>query len=252
MRYDVLGKLRVVDEDTTSFITAQKVEILLAALLTGADHIVSADQLMAELWGERLPRRASAGLHVYVSELRKFLGRRDRENPIVTRSPGYVLRRGTDTIDAEVFLKHLETGRALVREERHEEACQSLATGLALWRGPVLGGVGTGLLLRSFATRLAEARLECVEMFVDAQFELGRYRQQVGLLYSLTTENPLREAFHGRLMLALYRSDRRADALQAYQMARRTLLDELGLEPCSALRSLHDAILRADGLSLAV
>src|SRR5262249_40959488 len=99
---------------------------------------------------------------------------------------------------------------------------------------------------RGFATRLNEARLECTEMLVDAQLQLGCHRDLVGMLYTLTTEHPLREAFYRQLMLALYRSERRADALKVYQAARNTLIDELGLEPCTPLRELHTAILQAD------
>ncbi len=114
----------------------------------------------------------------------------------------------------------------------------------------MLGGIGQGPILRGFATRLTEQRMDCTEMLVDAQLRSGRHRELVGLLYALTGEYPLRETFHRQLMLALYRSERRADALKAYQCARQTLIDELGLEPCAPLQDLHRAILRADHKAL--
>lgn len=249
MRYELLGNLRVVDGPDISSIGAQKVEILLATLLANADHVVSGNQLMSEIWGEHPPRRALAGLHVYVSELRKFLHRPDREHgPIVTRSPGYVLRLDGDELDARQFLTLAAQGRRLVGEQRHEEARERLEEALSLWRGPALGDLGQGPVLSSFATRLDETRLECMELLVDVQLQRGRHREVVGLLYTLTTENPLREAFHRQLMLALYRSERRADALKVYQSARRLLIEELGLEPCAPMRDLHEAILRSDVL----
>ncbi|MFB6887844.1 BTAD domain-containing putative transcriptional regulator [Kitasatospora sp. NPDC056327] len=247
MRYELLGSLRVVDGDGPSSISAQKIEILLASLLAHADHVLSVDQLMGEIWGERQPRRALAGLHVYVSEVRKFLYRPDRAaGPVLTRSPGYLLRLDGDALDAREFLELVALGRRYLRERRFEEAGEAFERGLALWRGPALGDVGRGPVLRGFATRLTEARLECTELLVDAQLRRGRHREVVGLLYTLTVENPLREAFHRQLMLALYRSERRADALRAYRSARRTLLDELGLEPCTPMQELHRAILRSD------
>jgi DNA-binding SARP family transcriptional activator len=93
---------------------------------------------------------------------------------------------------------------------------------------------------------MMESRLECIEMLTDVLLELGRHRELVGHLYTLTAENPFRESFYRQLMLALYRSERQGDALKVYQMARTVLNDELGLEPCEALRELQQAILTGD------
>ncbi|MFF7634694.1 BTAD domain-containing putative transcriptional regulator [Kitasatospora sp. NPDC008050] len=247
MKYQLLGSLRVIDGNSTTFLSAQKVETLLAALLVRSDHVVTTDQLMNELWGEQLPRRASAGLHVYISELRKFLNRPGRaDSPIVTRSSGYMLRLRNDELDHQAFLDLTELGRRHLREQNHEEAVDCFERGLALWRGPVLGDLGDGPILRSFATWLTEVRLDCAEMYVDARLQLGRHRELVGYLFSLIAESPLRETFYRQLMVALYRSERRAEALKVYQSARSTLIDELGLEPCSALQELHRAVLAAD------
>ncbi|MDX2548883.1 AfsR/SARP family transcriptional regulator [Streptomyces sp. WI04-05B] len=249
MRYELLGNLRVVDGPQISSIGAQKIEILFATLLANADHVVSSSQLMNEIWGKQPPRRALAGLHVYVSELRKFLHRPDRaQSPIITRVPGYGLRLDGDELDSEIFLALAGVARRLVRERRYEEARESLEEALALWRGPALGDLGQGPVLSSFATRLTETRLECLEMLMDVQLERGRHREVIGMLYTITAENPLRETFHRQLMLALYRSERRADALKVYQSTRRVLIEELGLEPCTPMRELHEAILRSDVL----
>jgi DNA-binding SARP family transcriptional activator len=115
-----------------------------------------------------------------------------------------------------------------------------------MWRGPVLGDLSHGPIVESFVTWLSETRLECTEMLIDAQLELGRHRKIVGRLYSLTAEHPLRESFSRQLMLALYRSERQADALDVYRSVRRTIHDELGLEPCRALQELQQSILTAD------
>jgi DNA-binding SARP family transcriptional activator len=237
----------VVGRDGVSFISARKIETLLATLLIQADHLVTADQLIAEIWGDRPPRRATAGLHVYISELRKFLSRGDGiDSRIVTRPPGYVLNVGTDEIDLRIFLDLVSQGRAHLREQRLEESMECFERALGLWRGPALGELASGPMTEAFLTWLSEARLECIELLVDVQLQLGRHREVGGRLFSLTAEFPLRETFYRQLMLALYRSERTAEALNVYKSARRTLHGELGLEPCRALQDLHHAILVAD------
>ncbi|RKN50254.1 AfsR/SARP family transcriptional regulator [Micromonospora endolithica] len=248
MRYEVLGPLRVTDGGTHTSISAQKIETVLSVLLIRSDQIVALSQLMDEIWGEDLPHTATAGLHVYISQLRKFLRRPDRpDNPIVTRPPGYLLRRGTDEIDFHIFQQLVNQGRSSMRQQQHEEAMYCFEDALRLWRGPVLGDLRGGYIVDSFVTHMAEARLECQEMLAEAQLVLGHHRELVGRLYPLVAENPLYEAFYRQLMLALYRSERQADALKVYQTARSTLREELGLEPCQALRDLQRAILAADG-----
>jgi DNA-binding SARP family transcriptional activator len=247
MRYEILGPLRVTDEHGASFINARKIEILLAVLLARADEVVPTGALMTEIWGEGAPRRAVAGLHVFVSQLRKFLGRPGRpSSPVITRPPGYLLSLDADEFDAHLYLKQMEAGRAHAAAARHEQAADCLGSALALWRGPVLNGFCPGPILEGFVSWLTEARLDCTELLVDSQLALGRHRELVGRLYSLTAEHPLRESFYRQLMLALYRSDRQADALKVYQAARRTLNEELGLEPCRALQEVQRAVLRAD------
>ncbi|MCK2244447.1 MULTISPECIES: AfsR/SARP family transcriptional regulator [unclassified Crossiella] len=244
MKYEILGPLRVLDDNAYTSISARKVEITLAVLLIRADHVVSFDQLVTELWGDSPPRRVAAGVHVHISQLRKFLHRPDRaDNPIVTHPRGYLLKLGNDELDFRHFLRLCESGRGLVREERWAEAADCLERALGLWRGPVLRDLGNGPIIDGFAAWLMESRLECLELLADCWLQLGRHRELVAQLYSLIAEYPLRETFYRRLMLALYRSDRQADALEVYRRARRTLHDELGLEPCRALQDLQRAIL---------
>jgi SARP family transcriptional regulator, regulator of embCAB operon len=251
VRYEILGPLRIVDNDGISFISARKIETLLVTLLIRADHLVAADQLITEIWGDRPPRRAMAGLHVYISELRKFLNRPGQaDNRIVTKPPGYVLNLGSDEIDVHLFLNLIGVGREHLREQRQEEAADCLERALGLWRGPALGDLASGPMTEAFVTWLSETRLECTELLVDAQLYLGRHRELVGRLRSLTAEYPLRETFYRQLMLALYRSERKADALKVYQAARRTLHGELGLEPCRALQDIQRAILTGDDQTL--
>ena len=245
MRYEILGPLRVVDKNgSSSVVSARKIETVLATLVIRSNQVVPFDQLIAEIWGDMPPRRATAAVHVYISELRKFLHRVGQsKNPVVTIAPGYMLSKGTDDIDSHQFVRLMGEGRAQIRETRYDEASATLREALGLWRGNALDDLRSGVIIDSFVTWLTEERLECYEMLGDVQLELGLHREMVGELYSLIAENPFREAFYRQLMLALYRSDRQADALHVYQRARKVLHDELGLEPCLALRTLQEAIL---------
>jgi SARP family transcriptional regulator, regulator of embCAB operon len=252
MRYEILGPVRVVDENGSSFIRARKIELLLAVLLIRADQVVTTDQLMNEIWGEQLPRRATAGLQVYISQLRKFLCRPDRSgSPIVTRPPGYALRIGSDELDLDALQRLVAEGRASAKAECHQKAADCFERALGLWRGPILDGLRTGPIVEGFVTWLEEMRMECIEMLVGSQLQLGLHRETIARLYALTAEHPLRETFYKQLMLALYRSERQADALSVYQSARKALNEELGLEPCRMLKDLQQAILTADSQLIA-
>jgi SARP family transcriptional regulator, regulator of embCAB operon len=250
MRYELLGPLRVVDGGASSFISARKIEMVFTALLVRADHVVTRDQLIVEVWGDRPPRRATAGLHVYISELRKFLSRDPFEDRILTRPSGYLLDKGRDQIDVDDFLELVRIGRGHAQSHDLEAAADAYERGLALWRGTVLGDPSPGPIVDSFATWITESRTDCIELLNDVQLQLGRHRELVGRLFSLIAEYPLRETFYRQLMLALYRSERKAEALRVYQGARTILRGELGLEPCRGLQEIQRAILVADDRAL--
>ena len=202
---------------------------------------------MDEIWGEQIPRRAAAGLHVYVSQIRKFLTRfRDSEAPISTCSTGYSFHQCDDELDFQIFERLASLGNEHAKAQRYRQAIFYFEKALDLWRGPVLNGITLGPILNGFSVWLTESRLDSTEALIDCNLKLGRHREVIGMLYSLTAEHHLREAFYRQLMLALYRSERQADALKVYQSARRTLRDELGLEPGRTLRDLQQAILSAN------
>lgn len=247
MRYELLGLIRVIGPADTSYLTAHKAEVLLAALLARSGQVVTADQLINEIWGDRTPRRAHAALHVYVSQVRKFL--RDAGgsgHSIVTRPLGYLLRIGPDELDSHDFQRLMDDGRERVRLGRHEQALRCFESALALWRGPAFDDARDGPIVNTCATWLEESRLQCLELLIEEYLTLGRHREIVGQLYALISDHPLRETFYRYLMLALYRSERQAEALMVYRAACERLSEELGLEPCRPLRELHQAILTGD------
>jgi DNA-binding SARP family transcriptional activator len=247
LRYEVLGPVSIIRNQTRFFISARKIETLLAVLLVRANQVLSINQLMTEIWEGVPPRRANAGLHVYVSQLRKLLHEPEQAaSPVITQPPGYLLHVEPGQLDLHVFEAAVSRGRALLEKLRYGEASELFEHALGLWRGPVFEEYSCGPILRGFNTWLTETRLECVEMLIEAQLALGRHRQLVGRLYSLVAEFPLREAFRRQLMLALYRTKRPVDALKVYETTRLMLREDLGLEPSLTLRELQLAILRGD------
>ncbi|MEK2474558.1 AfsR/SARP family transcriptional regulator [Streptomyces noursei] len=222
-------------------------QVLLATLLVQRNRVVSAERIIEEIWGESPPRRATAALHVYISQLRKLLAVADGgTHPVVTRAPGYLMQLHGEETDVEFFSGLLSRGRACMAVGNHQEASERFEAALGLWRGPVLSGLREGPIVNGFAAWAEELRLECVELLVEVNFMLGRHRELVSFLQSVVSEHPLHETFYRQLMLALYRCNRRAEALEIYQRARNTLKAELGLEPCRALHDMHSAILTSD------
>jgi DNA-binding SARP family transcriptional activator len=222
-------------------------EVLLATLLIRANQVVPSSQLLSELWGENPPRQATAGLYVYISQLRKMLARKDcPENPIITRPPGYLLQLRHEELDLHQFEVSMRAGRQFHKSGDHTAAADSLERALSLWRGAPFGGLRGGPLVNSFSTWLEESRLECIETLTEIHLRLGRHRETVSTLYALIADHPSREEFYRLLMIALHRSGRQADALRMYQHARNLIVRELGVEPSRSLRELHQEILHAD------
>jgi DNA-binding SARP family transcriptional activator len=237
--FRILGPLEVLDEERPVPLLGSKQRALLVLLLLRANEVVSSDRLMDEIWTDKQPRSGSTALRVLVSQLRKSLGAGD---VLATRSPGYVLRIGPDELDLLRFER-------LVSEADGTEpatAASTLREALSLWRGPPLADVTYAPFAQAAIGRLEELRLVALERRIDADLALGRHDELVSELRSLAREHPLRERLSGQLMLALYRSGRQAEALEAYRAARRVLVDELGLEPGPALQELEGAILRQD------
>jgi predicted ATPase/DNA-binding SARP family transcriptional activator len=228
MEFRILGPLEVWDGDRAIDVGAAKVRALLAVFCLNPNRVVSTDGLIEALWGERAPDTAPKALQVYVSQLRKTLGR-DR---ILTRPPGYELRVAPGELDVHRF-------EQLVADEEFDEA-------LGLWRGAPLADFAYEPFAQSERARLEELQLSCVERRIDADLAEGRHAGLVGELDGLVRDHPLRERLRAQLMLALYRSRRQADALEAYQVGRSLLSEELGLEPSSELKELQRQILSQD------
>ena len=244
--YRILGPLEVSADGRVIEIGGPKLRALLVILLLRANESVPRDVLVHELWGEQPPPGAQGSLEVYVSRLRKALGAAGDELVLVTRSGAYRLQVDDGQLDARRFERLVEQGRAALTGNAPAQAAASLRAALQLWRGQALADLANGPGPRVEAVRLEELRLSAVEDRIDADLALGRHAGVVGELKALVAVYPLRERLQGQLMLALYRSGRQAEALKVYRAARRTLVEELGLEPGPELQRLERAILHQD------
>ena len=242
MEFRILGPLEVWADGGEVSLGGPKPRALLALLLLHPNDVVPADRLIDELWGEDSPERAAAALRVNISRLRKSLP----QEVLTTRSPGYLIRVEPDALDLHRFERLVDEGRSLLARGLAADASERLRDALSLWRGPALADFAYESFAQAAIVRLEEIRLVAVELRIDADLALGRHDELVGEVEELVAEHPLRERLRTCLMTALYRSGRQAEALDAYQDARRTLVDELGIDPSAALQELERAILRQD------
>jgi DNA-binding SARP family transcriptional activator len=224
----ILGPVDVLDGGRAVPLPAGKPVALLRVLLLNRNRVVSAEELIDELWGEAPPDTALKALQGHVSQLRKALG----SDRLITKPPGYSVRVDDGELDLDRFEALVREGRDRLAAGDAKAASRELESALALWRGPAPG--------------LEERRLAALEDRIESDLALSRHSQLVAELETLVAQHPLRERLRGQLMLALYRSGRQADALEEYRRTRETLIGELGIEPSEELQELQHAILRHD------
>ncbi len=239
--FRILGPLEAADDTGPLDLAGGKQRALLAFLLLQAGRVVPVDHLVGGLWGDEVPDSAPKMVQIFVSQLRKRLPR----ELIQTRSPGYRLDLDGHTLDLHSFETLQARGREALADGRAEEAAGVLRRALDLWRGVPLAEFPEPFA-RLEEARLEEHRLACLEERIDAELALGREAALVAELEALVQRHPLRERPRGQLMLALYRCGRHAEALEAYQIFRRTLRDELGIEPPQRLKELQRRMLQQD------
>ncbi|MFC4588510.1 AfsR/SARP family transcriptional regulator [Sphaerisporangium corydalis] len=246
MEFRILGPLEVIADTERLDIGGTRQRITLAHLLLDANRLVTVDRLAEAIYGEDLPSTARAQVQICISSLRRLFAAHTGADIISTHSRGYIIRVEEGDLDAQRF----EALSAQARRARNagdlDGAVRTYREALGLWRGEeALQGIESRPV-QSAASRLTEERMTTNEDCIQLELELGRHQELVGELTRLIDEYPLRERLRGQLMLALYRSGRRAEALQVYRLARETMIEELGIEPNDQLQRLEHAILTAD------
>ena len=240
MRFQVLGPLEVTRERASIPLGGPKQRAVLAHLIVRANQVVPTDALIDQVWGEEPPESARNVLQTYISHLRSALGTERIEG----RTPGYILHLEPFELDAVRF-------ESLVREARDangqsDRAASLLKEALELWKGPAFADLGADGSLVGEIARLNDLHLQALEERIGADIACGRHIDVIGEAEALIHEHPLRERLWGHLIIALYRSGRQTDALNAYQRLREILADELGVDPSPELQRLHERVLRQD------
>jgi DNA-binding SARP family transcriptional activator/DNA-binding beta-propeller fold protein YncE len=248
MDFNILGPLELRGREGREIrLPAGRERSLLVLLLIHRGQVVSTDRIVDALWGQSPPETATKAVQGYVSHLRRLLEPEHEpgagRGPLVTQPPGYALRADAVAVDAVRFEQLVADGRRALDDGSAAEAAQVLDEALGLWRGQALAEFAFDDFARDEIERLEELRLCATEDRIEALLRVGRHGEIVGGLGALVTSHPLRERLRGQWMLALYRSGRQADALQAYRDGRRLLASELGLEPGPELQRLERSIL---------
>src|SRR6516164_403273 len=242
MRVRILGPFHLEDGGRQITIGGVRQRAVLADLLLHANEVVPSELLLVDLWGEDSPLSAANALQAAISRLRRVLppGR------LVTSGPGYLLRLFPAELDAAQFEQLIFEGRDALGAGDAAEAGQLLDQAMTLWRGPPLADFRYEPFAQAEIARLEELQLACLEERNEAHLALGSATALTAELGRMVADHPLRERLRGQFMLALYRSGRQTEALETYREYRQVLMEDLGLEPSSALRGLQAAILRHD------
>ena len=246
VEFRVLGPLEVASGGERLALGGAKQRAVLAVLLLRAGEVVPLERLIDEVWGNDPPPSAAHTLESYVSRLRQLL---NGLGPILSRrGAGYAIDLHGAQLDALAFVELQESAALASAMDEPANVLEWASAALAMWRGPALADVALASAGRAEAERLEELRLRTYELRFDAELALGYQEQAIGELQALVAQNPYRERFVAQLMLALYRSGRHAEALDAYERTRRRLDDDLGLQPSADLQQLSGRIVRQDPL----
>jgi DNA-binding SARP family transcriptional activator/tetratricopeptide (TPR) repeat protein len=247
MEFEVLGPVRLRRDADPAARLGRLQRTLLGVLLLHANRPVPAETLTEALWEGAQDDRVEQNLRIHIHRLRRTLGEASR---LSYSAGGYQLRVLPGELDAERFETLVEEATQVAGQD--PERCVDLVRkALGLWRGTPYEGLDLPMLADE-AHRLGDRRLAATELLLEAELARGRDSAIVGDLTDLVRRHPLREHLHALLMVALYRTGRQADALRVYQDARRTLVDELGLEPGPELRSIEQQILAGESVQIGV
>lgn len=249
MRFSLLGPLQVKNNDVPLNIGGNKQQTLLAALVMARTKVVSSDRLVDLIWGDNPPSKPYVAIRSYISHLRKVLEpdsrAGDRKSLLVTQSPGYALHIEPESVDAFQFEAAVAEATALMADGDHQQALPVIDRALDLWNSTDLTDSPLNLFVGE-AERFLELHRRAVALCFDAKLAAGAHQEVVADLRPLVDADPTQELYLSRLMIALYRSGRPAEAIQAYQAGFRATIEATGLEPSPALVELERRILDSD------
>ena len=245
MELRLLGPLELVSDSGPVDLGGARQRTVLSVLALNKNRVTPVERLVDAVWGAAPPTTARSQVQICISALRKLFGGVGATTAIQTRPPGYLLELSDTELDSACFTRMVAEARSQTVDGKLAQASGTLRGALALWRGAALTGIDSDVVRRD-AVLLEDRRMAAEEERLRIDLELGRHEEISGELQVLVEAQPLREKLHGFLMLALYRSGRQAEALQAFRRARAVLVDEVGVEPGAELQELERAILNRD------
>jgi DNA-binding SARP family transcriptional activator len=253
MHVYLLGPIEVTCSGRRVELNGRHQRALMAVLASELGKVVGTGRLIEAIWGDNPPKHARTKLQGCVSAVRKSLSEfwapdANERSSVATRDPGYMLTADTVTVDLLEYRTLIRQATVHLDAGQITAAAQSLAGALALWRGPAFADARTPVL-DGLADSLERGRLFAVERKAECDLQLGRHEDVAEELTATMVANPLRERMRALLMLALYRSGCRAEALECYRVGRHLLHEQLGIEPDQKLQRFHLRIL-ADDLQL--
>jgi SARP family transcriptional regulator, regulator of embCAB operon len=246
MKCRVLGPLSIEEDGVRCTPTAPKLRQMLALLLLSPGHVASIGKLIDELWEYRPPARPVDAIYTYIMQLRKALRPRAGGERIGTTPQGYQLAVRAGELDLDLFGERVEKARVALSAGDDETAAQLLRRVLASWSGPALVDVPTGPILSDAIAVLDQRRLDAVILRTWAELNLGRHLYLIGELSALAYHHRTNEELAAQLMIALSRSGRQADALDAFHRLRAALAEDLGASPSRPMHQLYTDVISAD------
>ena len=247
--FKLFGSVGLVQRGRLVPLPGTRQRTLLATLLVNSGKVVTKEQFFEELWDDRPVAKADNALQALVARLRKVFkshfGEQFARDRLITLPTGYLLNAIPDEVDAGRFERLAAQGHAEVAVDP-VRARDTLGRALALWDGPVLEGVSGGPICHGSVLHYEETRLAAIEDRFHASMAAGIEQGVISELKKMARLYPWRERLAEMLMVALYRSGRQADALTEYNLVRRRLVDELGMEPSPMLKDRMRAILNQD------
>jgi len=238
----LFGEFEVARAGVSVPVRGSKQRALLALLALSRGVPVSADRLIDQLWGDRIPTKPANALQAQIGQLRRTLG----ASSITTSEAGYALAVDPEEIDLVRFEQLITRGRRLIEEGDGASGSAALGEALRLRSGEPLAEFAYAEFARSERAHLEELTVVAIEARAEADLAQGRHRDLVDELEGLCRQHPLRERLWELLMLALYGAGRQAEALRAYTEIRDRLVEELGIDPSPSLRALETRILDQD------
>lgn len=252
MQIKVLGPVEAKVNGRSVTPTAAKPRQILALLALHSGSVVSVPTLVEELWDDRPPRSARTTLQTYILQLRRLIGdalaasESGAKEVLVTRYGGYLLDVPEEAVDVHEFERLARAGQNAYDADDFAAASRLLRSALEMWRGPAVVDVRPGMPLSVEVVRLEEARLGVLETRIEADMRLGKHKSLLSELAVLTVQHPMNEHLCAQYMISLFRAGRQWQALDAFRALRRTLVDELGVEPSARLQQLQHAIVTSD------